>query len=95
MECKIVFYETRYDENTRLEYPIARCDDIFLHFNHSTNFEEPYQKWEERKLRIKWDDLFVMFYSEDQSMVDAFCELPFEKKFALHHFILIKKTSFI
>ncbi len=79
-----IFYEKmKFNKVQKVEYPVAICDDIFLHFNHNVYFEDAKKDWERRKQRIKWDNLFVMFYDEDKELVDRFCELPYERKFCL------------
>ena len=34
IECELKYRETRWDGNINRYYPVAECDDIFLHFNH-------------------------------------------------------------
>ena len=50
-----------------LNYPIGilkgevKYKDLELHFLHYRSFEEAYEKWETRKKRIHWDNLFLMW----------------------------------
>lgn len=67
-------------------YPIAMCGDIQLHFNHNDFFDDAEQKWNVRKQRIDWDNIFVMHFDTDFERIDSFFKLPYEKRFALYHF---------
>lgn len=46
------------DEET--PYPLGMCGDIKLHFNHYHSFDEAVAKWESRKKRINWDNIYVI-----------------------------------
>lgn len=70
-----------FDANLNSPYPVARCDDIFLNFNHYPTFEEALTCWNRRKMRINWDNVIAIFYNEDENLIDEFCKLPYEKKF--------------
>lgn len=41
-------------------YPTAYLGDILIHFNHYKTNEEAEAKWEERKKRINYDNLFII-----------------------------------
>lgn len=47
-------------EDERFDYPCGMLGDIQVRFNHYKTFEEAAAKWEERKKRIDWDNLFVI-----------------------------------
>lgn len=40
--------------------PTAYCGDILIHFNHYKSDEEAREKWEERKHRVNFDNLFII-----------------------------------
>lgn len=46
-------------------YPIARIDDIEVNFVHYKDEEECLKKWNERKQRIIWDNIFVIATNHD------------------------------
>ena len=56
------------------------CGDIEVHFNHYKDYDNAKVDWERRKNRIHWDRLFVMMYTEDESVAVRFSTLPYEKK---------------
>ena len=68
------------DDTIERPFPVAGLDDISLWMNHYDDFEEAAAIWERRKARIKWDNLFVMFFDEDPKRVERFLELPYEHK---------------
>ena len=70
-----------YIDNTlERPFPVATLDDVSLWMNHYKDFEEAADIWERRKARIKWDNLFVMFFDDDPKRVERFLELPYEHK---------------
>lgn len=79
MECPLVFEEMRNDLGTH-EYPVAKCGDILLYFNHYYSFEEANSSWNRRKERINMDNIFVMFYDESAERIEEFLKLPYERK---------------
>lgn len=40
--------------------PTAWCGDILIHFNHYATESEARAKWEERKRRVNYDNLFII-----------------------------------
>lgn len=62
-------------------YPVVRCGDVTLHFNHYHTFEEAKSCWERRKQRINYDNLLVMMYTEEPEFANEFLKLPYKKKF--------------
>lgn len=70
-------------EQTEKKYPVVRLDDITLYCVHYNSFEEVKQKWNERKKRICWDNVFFMMAMRDgatQQDVEAFDKLPYKNK---------------
>ncbi len=59
MEAPLCFLET--DRG----YPVARCADITIYFNHDQNRTEAEAKWERRKKRIRYDNLYIILYYGD------------------------------
>lgn len=59
MEYEPVFISTEYS------YPVARVDDLIIHFNQYKSEEEAYSKWEERKKRIRYDRLYLIITAGD------------------------------
>ncbi|MBM6937451.1 DUF1919 domain-containing protein [Pseudoflavonifractor phocaeensis] len=51
--------------------PVALLDDIRIYFTHYKTAEEARKKWEERKKRIRWDNLFIIFNDRDGISDDA------------------------
>lgn len=41
-------------------YPVGMCGDIKLHFNHYHSFDDAVAKWESRKKRINWDNVYLI-----------------------------------
>ena len=80
MEEKLEFIETGYDIYAKKNFPIIKCGDIKLYFNHYDSFEDARDCWERRKLRIDWDNLFVMMHTDNPRLAKEFVSLPYKKK---------------
>lgn len=80
---------SKYEKGNQLRttscYPIGMIgDDIEIHFLHYKSEEEALEKWNRRKIRVDFDNLFVSFtdneaYTIEQLMI--FDNLPFRKVF--------------
>ena len=62
------------------DFPVAQCGDILLNMMHYKTFEKSVEAWEKRTLRINWDNLFVMMWSEKLEELEQFDALPYAKK---------------
>lgn len=77
MRQEIVELEENY------EYPAGLLDDIRINFLHYKSFEEGIRKWEERKRRINWNNLFIFGTARGDCTYDTirnFDQLPYENK---------------
>lgn len=74
------FVEMRRNNTLKRDYPVAKCDDILLFFNHYVSFDEAVTCWNRRKKRIDWDNLLIMFFDENIDRVKDFLSLPYENK---------------
>ena len=75
-------------KDDRFEYPTGMLGDIEIRFNHYKTFEEAVAKWEERKKRINWDNLFVIGIDGDNCTYDSlkrFDQLPYKNKVIFTH----------
>lgn len=61
-------------------HPIATLCNVDLVLNHYPNFDEAVDKWNRRKQRINWYNLFVTIYTEKQDVLEEFEKLPYGKK---------------
>lgn len=77
-ELKLI--STKYEDDLDIYYPIVKCGDITLHFNHYNSFEQAKLCWERRKKRINWDNLLVMMYTEERDLANEFIKLPYKRK---------------
>lgn len=68
------------------DYPVGRLYDILVYFKHYDTFDEAVVKWNERKERINYNNLFVMmtdrFFCSYEDAV-AFDNLPYKNKVLL------------
>ena len=66
------------------KHPIAKIDDIEVNFVHYKSEEECIEKWNERKKRIVWDNIFVVATNQDgmykDECMEKFDKLEYENK---------------
>lgn len=70
------------------KYPTGMLEDIRINFVHYKSFEESVEKWEERKKRINWANLFFMGAERDDctyETVQRFDKLPYRNKVIFTH----------
>jgi len=71
---------------SKYKYPLAvlhgEPGDLTMHFTHYHSEQEAKTKWEERKRRVKWDNLFVLMDGDNCSdeQVRAFESIPVKNK---------------
>ena len=70
------------------DYPVASIDDILLYCMHFNSFDEVKEKWERRKKRVNYDNLFFIMSERDgcdESTILDFDNLPYENKVIFVH----------
>lgn len=70
------------------KYPVGLLGGVQVNFIHYKTFEEAVQKWEERKKRINWDDLFIIGTDKDGCTLETirdFERLPYKNKVIFTH----------
>lgn len=83
MEQQILPYE-----DNRFEFPTGKLADIEIRFNHYNTFDEAVAKWDERKKRIDWDNLFILGIDGDNcsyKTMQRFDKLPYKNKVIFTH----------
>lgn len=80
IDAPLMFCEYRFEGNLKRNFPVAKILDVKLFFNHYSSFEEAKEKWESRKKRINWNNLFIMMYTTNKDIAKAFSKLPYDKK---------------
>ena len=75
-------------EDKRFDYPCGMVEDVQIRFNHYKTFEEAADKWNERKQRIDWDNLFIIGIDGDDCTYESlrqFNALPYPNKVVFTH----------
>ena len=75
-------------EDKNYQFPCGMLDDIKIRFNHYDTFEEAVYKWNERKKRINWDNIYIMGIDGDKasySSLKKFDKLPYKNKVIFTH----------
>ena len=87
MEQELCFLE----EPGALEYPVARLGDIRIYFVHYESAEEAAEKWNVRKKRIDWDNLFIMGCEKDGCTYETLREFDC---LSYDHKVIFTKTDY-
>lgn len=72
----------------RFDFPTGKLGDIEIRFNHYKSFDEAVEKWDERKKRINWDNLFILGIDGDNCTYETmqrFDKLPYKNKVIFTH----------
>lgn len=101
MGLDLTFLEYAFNKNSKKNYPVMLLDDVKVHCNHDTDPDEAAAKWNRRRVKINYDNLFVEMYTESRETMEAFlkiegykqklCFVPFEtdrentKQLKLYH----------
>ncbi len=80
MAIEPVFSRWEVDSHSMQKYPVMKLGDMDIHFNHDTDIEEALAKWRRRKNKINYDNLLVMIYTEDETVIQKFIELEGYRK---------------
>lgn len=68
--------------------PVGLLGDVKINFVHYDTFEEGAKKWEERKRRINWDNIFIVGTEKDgccYETLQRFDRLPYKNKVVFTH----------
>jgi len=91
MDQELTFSDTsKYEKADRKRkenyYPFGKLDDIELHMLHYSSEDEAYSKWNRRKERMNWDNLFYKISADNDEYIDLleeFDKLKFPNKVCL------------
>ena len=75
MSEELVFHSFEMDRLSCQKYPVMLLGDIRIHCNHDNEPELAKEKWDRRKRKLNWDNIFVEMYTENQDMVEKFIQL--------------------
>ena len=70
-------------KDDRYDYPCGMIGDVEIRFNHYKTFEDAAEKWNERKQRIDWENMFIIGIDGDGCTYDSiqkFDRLPYKNK---------------
>ena len=80
MEENLVFKDKAYRNYSKFDVATYTCGDVSLVMEHYKDFDEAVRKWNERKKKINWDNLFVVTIAEDPEILREFDSMPYNKK---------------
>lgn len=68
-----------HDEHTKIDYPVAKINDIEIHFNHDNIFEEAIKKWDTRRTRLNFNNFLIVMRAEGSDMLNGYRNIPYRK----------------
>lgn len=80
LEKDLVFKAKAFNRPNNYYFPVFTMGDVNLFMNHYPDFDAAVVKWNERKQRINWYNLFVTMYTESEEILKEFNALPYGKK---------------
>lgn len=88
------------DKSSNLYYPVGILFDIKIHFMHYNSFKEAKEKWDIRKMRINYNNIFIMFTDRDgctYEHIKEFDSLQYKNKviFTNKHYNEFKSSYYI
>jgi uncharacterized protein (DUF1919 family) len=83
-----------------VNYPVGKLGELEVHFVHYHSIEEAKAKWDERRKRINYKNLFIMMTDNDgcsEEVMQRFDNLPFQNKvlFTKKEYLQFKSTFYI
>lgn len=76
------------EDDSDLSYPVGKIEDITIHFLHYNSFEEAREKWNERKKRVDYDNIYVMMTEKEgcnKEIMQKYDSLPYKNKVLFTH----------
>ncbi len=80
--------EITEEKNCDYSFPVGKLKDIHVYFQHYKNFQEAKEKWNDRKKRINWKNMYFLFSDRDGCTIEdiqKFNELNYENKLCFTH----------
>lgn len=80
------------------KYPIGKLGDILVHFLHYDTFAEAKTKWEERKKRVIYDNIFIIMTDRDEfdeKLLKDFEKITFKKVLFSHKKLNIEDCVYV
>lgn len=82
--------QTMVEVESEYDFPVARLgeDGLTLYLVHYSSVAEAQRKWDERKKRINYDNLFIMMNDRNncsEKCIEDFDELPYDNKVIFTH----------
>lgn len=89
LELPIVFdEELKLFQLGQYFYPVGHLGDVTLHFLHYESVEEARDKWNRRKKRMNWNNIYFKFDNKDgitDELLEKVDQLPYHNKIILVH----------
>lgn len=58
----------------KITFPVGKLDDLIIYFQHYNDFTSAVKKWEKRKSRINYDNMYFI-------LIDTYCNIETVKEF--------------
>jgi len=96
--------EENKNKNSNIKFPVGKITyknkSINIYFMHYPSFQIALQKWNERKQRIKYNDMYIILNLTNnlnikyvENILNKFEQLPFKNKIALSRFNIHSKSN--
>lgn len=78
-----------YNGDIERDYPLGVLGDLLLYFVHYKSLDEAKKKWDSRKNRINWNNIYIIATDRDgltEKLLMRFLALPYANKKIFTHF---------
>lgn len=75
MELPLEFDHYEVGVGGSVPYPVMRLGNVYVHCNHETEYETAIEKWERRKKKLNYNELYVEMYTKKVEVAECFSEL--------------------
>jgi uncharacterized protein (DUF1919 family) len=88
LNCELKFIDSNDSKKAKLtgkklDYPVAKLNDIEIYFMHYKTEQEAKEKWERRCERINWERILFKFSNQNfcnKEHIEKFMKLPVKNK---------------
>ena len=80
MEEELIFSSKKFSKYNGYDVATFLCGNVPVEMTHYPDFDEAVKKWEERKRKINWSNIFVTMMTNSPEVLQEFDAFPYGKK---------------
>lgn len=80
IDGEVKYYGTEYDSVLKRNYPVGKLNNVYLYFNHYTDFDEAVDFWNRRKGKINYNNMLFILTTNTYEYLREFEQIPLKRK---------------